>query len=65
MAAESKIPPFTLTLSPGATVPVTADLFLFSHFAHLVYSRDEMRQRVTATMALVSNLDFIYITPVS
>lgn len=65
VVAQSEIPPFTLTLSPGAIVLVTVELFLFSHFDHLVYSRDELRQRVTATMALVSNFDFIYITTVS
>ena len=43
VAAQSKIPPFTLTLSPGAIVPVTVDLFLFSHFDHLVYSREEAK----------------------
>lgn len=43
VAEQSKIPPFALMLSPGAILPVTVDLFLFSHFDHLVYSRDEAK----------------------
>ena len=43
VAAQSKLPPFTLPLSPGAILPVTVDLFLFRHFYHLVYSRDDAK----------------------
>ena len=43
VATQSKILPFPLTLSPGSIVPVTVDLFLFRHFDHFVYSRDEAK----------------------